>query len=113
METAVAPDRKVRCFTNRDVEIPESFTIRLDAKKEPGKVRWRFMTAKDGDKRVVWDSGDIAQITEARKLFDQLQKEGMEAYRVGQDGKPAQKMEKFDPHAEEVVFLPMRFVAGG
>jgi hypothetical protein len=74
----------------------------------------RIPTEKDGDKRVIWDKNDLEQIAEAELTFNRLLAEGMEAYRVGVDGKKtAEKIHGFDPHAEEIIFVQLQMVAGG
>jgi hypothetical protein len=69
---------------------------------------------KDGDKRVVWDSGSLAEITAAKKMFDDLKKEKLTPFRVGTNGKASPKeMDEFDPMAEQVIFLPLKLATGG
>ena len=76
---------------------------------------FQIMNFKDGDKRVVWDSGSLAEIQAAKEMFDNLRKEGLMPFRVGVGGKAsAEEMTEFDPLAEQVLFLPgKRLVAGG
>ena len=75
---------------------------------------FRIMTPKDGDKRVVWDSRDFAQINEAKTMFDDLVVQGLVPYRVGLNGRTSSEvMIEFDPYAEEIIFLPIAMVAGG
>lgn len=100
----------------KEFDIPESLGIIDDAKEVPpvGHGCFRIMTPNDGDKRVIWDSGDFAQIREAKEMFDELIAEGLVPYRVGTNGQAsADVMDEFDPHAEEVIFIPMPMVAGG
>ena len=98
------------------LEIPESLGI-LDNpsdKPAPGFGVIRVMTPTDGDKRVVWNSGVFAEITDAKEMFDKLVLEGLVPYRVGVDGKSTSEvMSEFDPHAEEIIFLPIALVTGG
>lgn len=75
---------------------------------------FRIMTPKDGDKRVVWDRRDFAQILEAKSMFDDCVVKGLMPYRVGLNGKAsAEIMTEFDAHAEEIIFLPISAVTGG
>jgi hypothetical protein len=47
-------------------------------------------------------------------MFVNLIKKGLKPFRVGVDGKATSEvMDEFDPHAEEVIFLPQALVAGG
>ena len=71
-------------------------------------------TEKDGDKRVIWEKNDLEQIAEAQLAFNRLLEEGMEAHRVGTDGKKtSEKITEFDPHAEQIIFVQLQMVAGG
>ena len=96
--------------------IPECLGI-IDnpAEKPPeGFGCFRIMTPKDGDKRVVWDSRDFAQINEAKGMFDKLVVQGLVPYCVGVNGRASSEvMSEFDPYAEEIIFLPIAMVAGG
>lgn len=98
------------------VSVPESLGIISDpTQKTPqGFGCFRIMTPKDGDKRVVWDSRDFAQISEAKAMFDELVVQGLVPYRVGVNGRASSEvMVEFDPYAEEIIFLPVAMVAGG
>ena len=97
------------------ISVPKKLHVLKD--NEPIK-KWqrcfRFLTPKDGDKRIVWDSRDMDQIEEAKAMFDEAVAKGLVPYRVGLDGKATSEvMDEFDPEAEEVIFLPIAQVAGG
>jgi hypothetical protein len=97
------------------IKIPDSLQILDDNETPPeGFGAFRVMTPKDGDKRVVWDKRDFAQIIEAKSMFDECVVQGLVPYLVGLDGRAtAEVMAEFDPHAEEIIFLPIAMVAGG
>ena len=98
------------------LKIPDNLSIMDDpTQKTPqGFGCFRIMTPKDGDKRVVWDSRDFAQISEAKAMFDELVVQGLVPYRVGVNGRASSEvMVEFDPYAEEIIFLPVAMVAGG
>lgn len=105
-------DRSVETFTKKSIPIPEE--LGLDHLSSPGDCIFRIMSAKDGDKRVVWNKFSMASINAAKKLFGDLIKEGMVPYKVGIDGQASSDvMKEFDANAEEVIFLPIRAVVGG
>lgn len=114
MTTATDP-REIHCFTNVMVRIADELQVLEDNQEIPkGYHCWRIMSKQDGDKRVIWNSTSIPEIAEAKKLFQKLQSEGMQAFRVGTDGKrTSEKMTEFDPAAEEVIFVQMKHVVGG
>ena len=97
------------------IDIPESLTVLEDGQsRENGQCQFSVLTIKDGDKRVIWDKRDMAQIQDAKKMFNELVAKGLAPYSVGVDGKAsAQVISEFDPLAEEIIFLPIRLVKGG
>ena len=117
-EIDVAMLRVGRKPTNASVKIkiPDKLGV-MDSpsqKAPQGFGCFRIMTPKDGDKRVVWDSNDFAQISEAKTMFDALVVEGLVPYHVGVNGRASSEvMVEFDPYAEEILFLPISLVQGG
>lgn len=96
--------------------IPDNLGIMDDLNENApeGFGCFRIMTPKDGDKRVVWDSRDFAQISEAKSMFDELVIKGLVPYCVGVNGRASSEvMVEFDPYAEEIIFLPVAMVVGG
>ncbi|HLH24196.1 MAG TPA: hypothetical protein VK066_16865 [Chloroflexota bacterium] len=71
-----------------------------------------------GDTVVEWDTkrvelGDpeaVAAVREAERIFEEQRARGATAFVVAPD-KPAQRIDTFDPAAEQVVMVPR--VAGG
>ena len=71
-----------------------------------------------GDTVVEWDEkkvelGDadaVAAVREAERIFDEQRARGATAFVVTPD-KPAQRIDTFDPQADQVVMVPR--VAGG
>jgi len=74
--------------------------------------------SRRGDDRVTWDTqkvlaGDaeaLAAVREAERIFAQERAKGATAFRV-EPGKPTQRIEQFDPTAEQIVMVPR--VVGG
>ncbi len=71
-----------------------------------------------GDTSVEWDTkkaevGDpeaLEAIKEAERIFEEHKAKGATAFVVSPD-KPAQKLEKFDKTAEQIIMVPR--IAGG
>ncbi|HLY30323.1 MAG TPA: hypothetical protein VKQ36_04805 [Ktedonobacterales bacterium] len=71
-----------------------------------------------GDDRIAWDQtsaerGDLdaqAAIREAERIFAEQRMRGATAVKVA-PGRPAERIERFDPNAEEIVMIPR--VVGG
>jgi hypothetical protein len=71
-----------------------------------------------GDSAVSWDAeraatGDteaLDAVREAERIFAQERARGATAFRVA-PGQPAERLERFDPAAEEIVIVPR--VSGG
>lgn len=74
--------------------------------------------SRRGDDRVTWDkqkvsAGDpeaIAAVREAERIFAQERAKGATAFRIT-PGKPAERIERFDQIAEQIVLVPR--VIGG
>jgi hypothetical protein len=74
--------------------------------------------SKRGDERLLWNvqdalSGDAearAAIAEAERIFARERAWGATAFRV-EAGKPAERLEQFDPQAEQIIMVPR--VVGG
>ncbi len=77
----------------------------------------RVMTA-GGDKMVKWGTAllevDEAEareaVEEAERIFDEAKARGGTAFRVV-PGQPAERLDRFDPEAEQIVVVPR--IAGG
>jgi len=130
MKVAEHGSRTIDCFAKQTYEIPPELLI-LDeenvegdfmeqcAKESEGMAPpdfgcFRIMSQKDGDKRVVWCRRILSEIAAAKKMFLDLLSKGMIPYKVGVGGKASSVvMKEFDPTAEEVIFMPVRAIAGG
>ncbi len=74
--------------------------------------------SKRGDDRLQWNEQDAltgnaeaqAAIREAERIFARERGRGSTAYRVD-SGKPIERLEQFDPQAEQIVMVPR--VVGG
>jgi hypothetical protein len=74
--------------------------------------------SRSGDDRYSWDRaavavGDeeaVAAVREAERIFHEQRTRGATAVRMA-PGKPAERIDEFDPSAEEIVMLPR--VIGG
>lgn len=112
-----AADREIYTIENgkQSVTIPEELNILQDGENpQPNQICWRFLSQKDGDKRVVWDAHSIPEINAAKDMFQDLVSQGMTPYRVDPNGKASPEvMDEFDPTAEEVIFLPTKMIAAG
>jgi len=74
--------------------------------------------SRRGDDRVIWDEQKaltadpeaLAAVREAERIFMQERARGATAFRIN-PGKPAERIEKFDLTAEQIVLVPR--VVGG
>jgi len=74
--------------------------------------------SKLGDTKYEWDvaraqEGDtvaVAAVEEAERIFAQQRARGATAFKVW-PGRPAERLDRFDPQAEHVVLVPR--IAGG
>jgi hypothetical protein len=71
-----------------------------------------------GDTAVEWDTGKaeigdpeaLEAVKEAERIFEEHKSKGATAFVVA-PGKPAEKVEKFDKTAEQIIMVPR--IAGG
>ena len=74
--------------------------------------------SRRGDERLSWSEQDalagdaeaLAAVREAERIFAEERSRGATAFRV-EAGKPAQRLERFDAQAEQIVLVPR--VVGG
>ena len=74
--------------------------------------------SKRGDECLIWNERDAlnghteaqAAIAEAERIFAHERARGATAFRV-EAGKPAERLEHFDPQAEQIIMVPR--VVGG
>ncbi len=119
MPTTSLESREVSCFNNISV-IPDSLKIvEHDYKAQEGEHCFHVMSPKDGDKRIVWNSRNIAEINDAKKMFNDLISKGFLPYRIKDGQQSKEVMTEFDPHSgevmmsEDVVFVPQPAIVGG
>jgi hypothetical protein len=122
---ALPESRIAILFGNIEYEIPEPLRIAegdLAMPTDPeNECMFHIMAPKHGDKRVVWDRRNIAEILAAEKMFKELIAQGMLAFYVdtkgkamtGKDGTTLKPMPTFDAHAGKVIFMPMSHPATG
>ena len=78
--------------------------LRVISKRGDDRVQWDELSAQAGDPEA------IAAIREAERIFAQERVRGATAFRV-ETGKPAERIEQFDPQAEQIILVPR--VVGG
>jgi hypothetical protein len=89
-------------------------TLNSGETRKKGQGVFRILNQEDGDKRVVWNSHNLGEISEAKRIFDKLVEEGLVPYKVDTSGKQTTTvMDEFDPSAEEIIFAPVAQVVGG
>jgi hypothetical protein len=74
--------------------------------------------SRRGDERLLWNEQDAvggdaearAAIAEAERIFARERARGATAFRV-EAGKPVERLEQFDPQAEQIILVPR--VVGG
>ncbi|GAF80285.1 unnamed protein product [marine sediment metagenome] len=67
-----------------------------------------------GHAEIAWNVEDYDSITNAKKMFDKLIKDGFQAFSVERDGPSVSKggkITKFNPALEEIIMVPK--VSGG
>ena len=59
-----------------------------------------------GDTRHEFDPADLSSIADAEARFHELTGKGFRAVALGKDGAPGELLRKFDPQAEQTLFIP-------
>ena len=73
--------------------------------KAEGKILFKVLSLM-GDDRLMWDRRFLDQIQGARQKFSELLDKRYMAFRVHNNGKRSEElMLRFDPNAEEVIFV--------
>ena len=78
--------------------------LRILSKQGDTKYEWDVTRAEQGDAEAV------AAVREAERIFTQQREKGATAFKVW-PGRSAERLDAFDPLAEQVVMVPR--VAGG
>jgi hypothetical protein len=78
--------------------------LRVISKRGDDRVQWNEQDAQAGDAEA------IAAIREAERIFAHERARGATAFRI-EAGKPAERIEQFDPQAEQIILVPR--VVGG
>ena len=60
----------------------------------------------NGDTRHEFDSADLSSLAAAEARFQTLTSKGFLAVALGKDGGPSELVRKFDPEAEQTLFIP-------
>lgn len=56
-----------------------------------------------GDRRLIWNATDPAQVKDAATLFDEYVKKGWKAYAIRDDGSRGRRIREFDAVKQELV----------
>ena len=78
--------------------------LRVISKRGDDRVQWNEQEAQMGDPEAM------AAVREAERIFARERVRGATAFRV-ETGKPAARIEQFDPQAEQIILVPR--VVGG
>lgn len=57
-----------------------------------------------GDRRIVWNASDPAQIREAKREFDKFVAKGWKPYAINRDGSMGKRIREFNSEAQEIIF---------
>jgi hypothetical protein len=60
----------------------------------------------NGDSRHEFDPANLSSLATAEARFQELTGKGFRAVALGKDGAPGELIRKFDPQAEQTLFIP-------
>lgn len=75
-------------------------------KQQERHMHLQIVMDSNGDTRHEFDPTDPSSLTAAEARFQELTGKGFRAVALGKDGAPGQLMRKFDPRAEQTLFMP-------
>ena len=78
--------------------------MRIISRRGDDRLHWKVQDALAGDTEAM------AAVREAERIFARERARGATAFRLD-PGKPIERLEQFDPHAEQIVIVPR--VVGG
>ncbi len=105
-----------------DIDVQSMKVLEDKADLPKGHGLFRILHQDYGDKRLVWDTKDFAQINEARQIFKDLIAQGFVPYLVDKKtGEPTtMPMAQFDAlegevwmEEHEIIMAPMQAAVGG
>lgn len=82
--------------------------LRILSQHGDTSVEWDATAVRSGD--AAADAAADAAVREAERIFAQQRARGATAFRL-LPGRPAERLDSFDPQAEHIVLVPR--VAGG
>jgi len=61
---------------------------------------------KSGDVKMIWDGEKKKEVDAAKKMFDDMKKNGYLAYTVDREGEKGEVIFDFHPQAEKIIMTP-------
>jgi hypothetical protein len=74
-------------------------------------MHFQIVMDRNGDTRHEFDPTDQSSLATAEARFHELTGKGFRAVALGKHGAPGELVRKFDPQAEQTLFIPQ--LAGG
>lgn len=59
-----------------------------------------------GDSKLIWNTGNQAEVDAAKELFNKLRDKKYLAYTVDDDGERGEVIRRFDPNAGRIIMAP-------
>ena len=59
-----------------------------------------------GDTKIIWNSDNAEEVSNARRTFDDLKKKGFAAFAVKANGDKGERIFAFDEDAEKLIMVP-------
>jgi hypothetical protein len=69
-------------------------------------MHFQIVMDSNGDTRHEFDPADLAALATAEARFHELTGKGFRAVALGKDGAPGELVRRFDPQAEQTLFIP-------
>ena len=69
-------------------------------------MHFQIVMNSNGDTRHEFDPADLSSLATAEARFHELTGKGFRAMALRKDGAPGELVRKFDPQAEQTLFIP-------
>jgi hypothetical protein len=61
---------------------------------------------REGHTSVEWNPDNAEEVAVARATFEQMREKGYRAFRMRGSGQQGERMDSFDPRAEQMILVP-------
>ena len=61
---------------------------------------------RTGHTSIAWNPDNTDEVATARATFRAMRDKGYRAFRIGRGGRQGERLDEFDPNAEQIMLVP-------